>query len=277
MPGRGPGARAAADLGPLPERDQAFRHGLALYHTPAQPGTAGARRRDLRYPGGVAARHVARLAAWAAACGIVPALLGRALGRPWILIGAAAMAAGTAWLILWLPRAAHAAFEAARYAAAERRYRVIAALAFTAARERAAVLSRAGCAVAVGRLSDGERLLGRFDGGALVAAERVTWLNNRACLALEAGGEPRAALDLVEQAIALRPDVPAVQHTRAIALIALGRFDDAIGVLEAMRAGGELSPALEAMRCRELARAWDEKGQPDYAADYRDRARLVAR
>jgi hypothetical protein len=48
-------------------------------------------------------------------------------------------------------------------------------------------------------------------------------------------------------------------------------------VLEAMRAGGELSPALEAMRCRELARAWDHKGQPDYAADYRDRARLVAR
>ena len=62
-----------------------------------------------------------------------------------------------------------------------------------------------------------------------------------------------------------------------IRLIALGRFDDAIGVLEAMRAGGELSPALEAMRCRELARAWDHKGQPDYAADYRDRARLVAR
>ena len=101
--------------------------------------------------------------------------------------------------------------------------------------------------------------------------------NNRACLALDAGRDPAAALVLVEQAVALRPDVPAVQHTRAAALIAIGRFDEAIGILEAMRIGGELSPALEAVRCRELAKAWEHKGQPDYAADYRDRARLVAR
>jgi len=225
----------------------------------------------------MAARHVARLAVWAAVCAGLPALLGGALGRPWVGIGVAAAIAATIWLVLWLPRAAHAAFEAARHARAARRYRLIAATAFTASRERAAVLSRAGCDIAAGRLDAAERALAGFDGAALDAAERVTWLNNRACVALETGGDPRAALDLVEQAVALRPDVPAVQHTRATALIALGRFDDAIGVLEAMRAGGELSPALEALRCRELARAWDQKGQPDYAADYRDRARLVAR
>lgn len=225
----------------------------------------------------MAARHLARLAGWVAACVGLPVVLGAALGRPWTASGVAVAIAGTAWLLLWLPRAAHAAFEAARYAPAARRYRLIAALAFTAVRERAAVLSRAGCDVAAGRLDAAERTLAGFDGAALDAAERVTWLNNRACVALETGGDPRAALDLVEQAVALRPDVPAVQHTRATALIALGRFDDAIGILEAMRAGGELSPALEAMRCHELARAWDHKGQPDYAADYRDRARLVAR
>jgi tetratricopeptide (TPR) repeat protein len=225
----------------------------------------------------VAARHAGRLAGWVAIWGLVPALLGSALGRPWIGIGVVAAIAATLWLVLWLPRAAHAAFEAGRYPRARRRYRMIAALAFTAARERAAVLSRAGCEVAAGRHDAAERTLAGFDGAALEAAERVTWLNNRACAALEAGRDPRAALDLVERAVALRPDVPAVQHTRALALIALGRFDDAIGVLEAMRAGGELSPALEAMRCRELAIAWDHKGQPDYAADYRDRARLVAR
>jgi predicted Zn-dependent protease len=229
------------------------------------------------YPGQVAARHVARLVGWTVACAAAPGLLGSVLGRPWIPIGAALAISATVWLVVWVPRTAHAAFEAARYARAARRYRLIAAIAFTAARERAAQLSRAGCHVATGRLDAAARILAGFDGDRLDAAERVTWLNNRACVALDTGGDPRAALDLVEQAVALRPDVPAVQHTRATALIAVGRFDDAIGVLEAMRAGGELSPALEAMRCRELARAWDHKGQPDYAADYRDRARLVAR
>jgi tetratricopeptide (TPR) repeat protein len=225
----------------------------------------------------VGPRHVARLAAWAAGSALVPAALGAALGRPWIAIGGALVVAATLWLLLWLPRTAHAAFEAGRHRRAARRYRAIAALAFTAGRERAAVLSRAGCDIAAGRHAGAERLLARFDAAALAPAERVTWLNNRACVALDTGGDPRDALALIEQAIALRPDVPAVQHTRATALIALGRFDDAIGVLEAMRSGGELSPALEALRCRELARAWDHKGQPDYAADYRDRARLIAR
>jgi tetratricopeptide (TPR) repeat protein len=162
---------------------------------------------------------------------------------------------------------------------------VLAALAFGAGRERAAVLSCAGSAIGAGRYADASQLLDRLDPArgsapgseALGTAERVTWLNNRACVALETSGDPGAALALVEQAIALRPDVPAVQHTRALALIAIGRLDDAIGVLEAMRAGGELSPALEAMRCHELARAWERKGQFDYAADYRERARLVAR
>jgi tetratricopeptide (TPR) repeat protein len=257
------------------------REGTDLPSAGGWPGKAGLitppRVASCGYPGSVALRHVARLAAWGAACAGLPALLGAVLGRPWILSGMAVAVAGTVWLLLWLPRAAHAAFEAARYGPAARRYRVIAVLAFTAARECAALLSRAGCEVAAGRLAAAERILAGFDAGELAAAERVTWLNNRACDALEAGDDPRAALDLAEQAVALRPDVPAVQHTRASALIALGRFDDAIGVLEAMRAGGELSPALEALRCRELARAWDHKGQPDYAADYRDRARLVAR
>lgn len=225
----------------------------------------------------MAARHVGRLTAWALACGAAPVLLGSALGPRWILIGATVAVVCTVWLVLWLPRTAHAAFEAARHGNAARRYRLIASVAFTAARERAAILSCAGCAIAAGRLADGARLLARFDGSVLDSAERVTWLNNRACIALELGHDAGAALALVEDAVALRPDVPAVQHTRATALVALGRFDEAIAILEAMRSGGELAPALEALRCRELAQAWEHKGQPDYAADYRDRARLVAR
>jgi len=222
---------------------------------------------------------------WGLACSVVPLVLGSALGRRWIALGVTLAVLATMWLVLWLPRAAHGAFEAARYASAARRYRLIAATAFSAARERAAVLSRAGCAIAAGRFAAAEHILAGFEarsgagegGRALDSAERVTWLNNRACIALEAGRDPHAALALVEEAVALRPDVPAVQHTRATALIALGRFDEAIGILDAMRTGGELAPALEAVRCRELARAWEHKGQPEYAADYRDRARLVAR
>ncbi len=80
----------------------------------------------------------------------------------------------------------------------------------------------------------------------------------------------------MDEAIGLRPDVPAIQHTRARALLAVGRIDDAISVLDAMRAAGELAPQLEADRCRDLATAWERKGQVDYAMDYRDRARLVA-
>ena len=45
-------------------------------------------------------------------------------------------------------------------------------------------------------------------------------------------------------------------------------------LLEAMRVRGGVT-TLEAMRCRDLATAWDHKGQPAYAADYRERARLV--
>lgn len=239
----------------------------------------------VRYPsrglfgilGDVAARHVARLTSWVIACGASPVLLGGGLGRRWVLIGAAAAVIATVWLVVWLPRAAHGAFEAARYAGAARRYRLIALGAFTSARERAAILSRAGCALAMGQPAVAERFLAGFDEATLDTAERVTWLNNRACLALEAGGDPGAALALVEHALSLRPDLPAVQHTRASALIATGRYDEAIGVLEGMRHGGELPPALEAARCRELARAWAHKGQPDYADDYRERARLVAR
>ncbi|HEY0477879.1 MAG TPA: hypothetical protein VGD37_10165, partial [Kofleriaceae bacterium] len=126
----------------------------------------------------MAARHAGRLASWAVVSGLGPVLLGSALGRPWLLIGIVLAIAATVWLVLWLPRTAHAAFEAARYARAARRYRLIAASAFTPARERAAVLSRAGCDVAAGRLASAERILAGFDAGSLEAAERVTWLNN---------------------------------------------------------------------------------------------------
>lgn len=208
---------------------------------------------------------------------LAPILLGAMFGPRWIAVGAVIALLATLWLLLWLPRSAHAAFQAGRFDRSGRRYRVIASLAFTAARERAAILSRSGCEVAAGRRERAEALLEPLDPASLDVAERVVWLNNRACAVLDGDGDATHALALVDEAIALRPDVPAIQHTRARALLAVGRIDDAIAVLDSMRVGGELSPRLEAERCKDLATAWETKGQADYADDYRDRARLVAR
>jgi predicted Zn-dependent protease len=181
------------------------------------------------------------------------------------------------WLWLWLPRSAHAAFEDGKYGTAERRYRLLGFVATTVARERAVLLSRAGCLVAAAQIERAQHLLASLDTNELVAAERAVWLNNRACAALAAGSDPHTALALVDEASALRPDVPAVQHTRGMALLAVGRVDDAIAVLDGMRAGGELPPRLEAERCRDLATAWSQKGQAAYAEDYRLRAETLAR
>jgi predicted Zn-dependent protease len=224
----------------------------------------------------VAARHVGHLVGWLAGCALAPVALGALFGPRWVGVGVVCSLFATLWLLLWLPRAAHRAFELARYPSALRRYRMIGSLAFTARRSRASELSRAACHLATGRHAEADALLAALDASDLDNAERAVWLNNRACAALDAGRDAHDALALVDEAVNLRPDVPGILHTRARALIAVGRLDDAIGVLEAMRAGGELPLRLEAERCRELAAAWERKGQRDYADDYRDRARLHA-
>lgn len=222
-------------------------------------------------------RFVLRIACVAAVVVLLPVAGAAALGRAGALAGSGLAALALVWLWLWLPRSAHDAFEAGKYAVAARRYRVLGLLAPSAARERAALLSRAGCSVAASELGAAERLLEAIDERALAAAERAVWLNNRACVALAAGRDPADALALADEATALRPDVPAVQHTRGMALLAVGRIDDAIAVLDAMRTGGELPARLEAERCRDLAKAWAQKGQAAYAEDYRLRADAVTR
>jgi predicted Zn-dependent protease len=220
--------------------------------------------------------HVARLFGWGFGCIAVPVLLRADLGRPWGAIGTLLVTLATGWLVLYLPRAAHRNFTQGKLARAHRSYRFLELMAFSARRQQASRLSRAACKLAAGQLALAEELLAGVDPARLDVAERVVWLNNRACAVLDAARDPHDALALVEEATQLRPDVPGVQHTRARALLAVGRVDDAITVLDAMRAGGELAPHLEAERCRELASAWERKGQGDYAADYRERARLHA-
>jgi tetratricopeptide (TPR) repeat protein len=225
----------------------------------------------------VAGRHVIHGAGWVAGCVVGPVALHAVLGRPWLGVGIGLAMLATLWLLLWLPRSAHDQFEAGRYQRAARRYRLVVAFSFSATRERAGLLSRAGCLLALGDHERAAPLLDALATADLDVAERAVWLNNRACLGLDRGTDPTTALALAEEAVALRPDVAAIQHTRARALLVLDRVDEAISVLDAMRTGGELAPTLEADRCRELAIAWDRKGHAEYASDYRDRARVVAR
>jgi predicted Zn-dependent protease len=220
-------------------------------------------------------RYAVRILAWVSCALALPVALGGIAGSMGALIGGAGAVVATLWLWLWLPRSAHAAFQAGRFARAARRYRVLGWIAGSAARERSALLSRTGCCVGLGELDRADALLGTLDGARLDASERAVWLNNRACSALER--DPQAALALIDEASALRPDVPALQHTRGMALLAVGRVDDAIAVLDGMRAAGELPPRLEAERCRDLARAWTQKGETAYADDYRQRAAAHSR
>ncbi|MGE5183162.1 MAG: hypothetical protein ACM31C_13925 [Acidobacteriota bacterium] len=222
-------------------------------------------------------RSLVRVIGWLAVAVALPVASGLSVGRLGAVIGVGASVVVLLYAWLWLPRSAHAAFEAGRFARAARRYRVLEAIAASARRRRAALLSRSGCAVARGELAAAERLLARVEAAALDTSERAVWLNNRACAALAARHDPHAALALVDEASALRPDVPALQHTRGMALLAVGRIDDAIAVLDGMRSGGELPARLEADRCRDLARAWALKGETAYAEDYRLRADALAR
>lgn len=225
----------------------------------------------------MAGRHVIHGAGWLLGCLVGPVAMQAVFGRPWLWIGIGLALLATLWLLLWLPRSAHAQFEAGKYQRAARRYRLVVAFAFTPGRERAGLLSRAGCLLALGDHERAAPLLDALATADLDTAERAVWLNNRACLDLDRGTDTPSALALAEEAVGLRPDVAAIQHTRARALLALDRIDEAITVLDAMRTGGELPPTLEADRCRELAIAWDRKGQAEYATDYRNRASVVAR
>ena len=222
----------------------------------------------------MALRHHLRVLGWLGLAVTAVALGGhvRLLGA---VAGAGLVGALFAGVTLWLPRSAHAAFEAGKFGNAARRYWLAGATTWSPSRDRAARLSRAGCAVASGRSEAALLLVASIEAGKLDLGERAVLLNNRAYAALAAGGDPRAALVLADQASALRPDVPGIQHTRALALLGVGRTDDAIHILDGMRVGGELSPRLEAARCRELAAAWETKGEVAYAADYRHRAEVL--
>jgi tetratricopeptide (TPR) repeat protein len=184
----------------------------------------------------------------------------------------------------WLPRLARAAFARGALVRARRLYRLCGWISLSRRRRTAARVSLAAVTLAAGRHADGVAALDAIADEDLAAAEagtRAGWLNNRAYAALRLGATGPAAsraLAQVREAIALGLDAPAVLHTEGLALLALGRADDAVHVFERLwqDSGSELRPRLEAERCLDLARAWTALGEEAYAADYRARARQAA-
>ena len=212
--------------------------------------------------------HVVLVAVTLAAAAVA---LQAALGGPIV-----AYAAGM-WLVWYglgailLPRLAHGAFRAGDTAQARRRYRLLGLLSPSA--RDAARVSIAGAYLIDRDYPRAQASLTAIDGDRLPGLLRAAWLNNRA-YALARGGRADAGdpLALVDEALALRPGVAGFLHTRGLALLAAGRFDDAIRAFEAVWDAGEVDPTLEAERCHDLAIAWERKGQPDYASDSRLRA-----
>jgi tetratricopeptide (TPR) repeat protein len=217
------------------------------------------------------------LAVVAAAIGAISA--GSSLWR-----GRGGLLAGLAVVVVWLtgrvvlPRLAHRDFARGDFRRARLLYGVLAHVRLDPTARVAARVSRAACQV--GR-EDWPRALGELRGeGAdgLPESVRAAHLNNHAYV-LARSGAPAEALALIDEAIALRPDLPGFRHTRGIALVGAGRLDEGIRELdEVWRRGDERAPAvlLEAERCYDLGLAWEKKGDPLYAADYFDRARKSA-
>jgi tetratricopeptide (TPR) repeat protein len=192
------------------------------------------------------------------------------------LVGVLAVVAAVAF---WLPRAAHAAFERGQKERAALLYGGLRWLLLDPSARASALLSRAACALVGASPALALPSLHRVPVARLGEAARSAWLNNVAYALARGGDEVAEALARVDEALALRPSVPGFRHTRGITLLALGRVDEAIRELEAVRqtpGGKEIAPLLEAERCYDLGVAWQRKGERDYARDYFARAQRAA-
>lgn len=215
------------------------------------------------------------------------AALGGSIAAVWVASLAGAMAAavvagGLIGLVgvvyVWLPRAAHRAFRDGDFERARRLYWVVGLVRFSRAAASAARLSRSACDLALGRYDQALAGLEQIGEDELDEAGRAVWHNNRAYALARMGARTEDALSSASTAVELRPRVAGFRHTRGVALLAVGKIDEAIRELDAVWTSGdaEATGLLEAERCVDLGKAWLAKGEVEYALDYFVRARKAA-
>lgn len=170
-----------------------------------------------------------------------------------------------------MARVATAALKRGASVRARRIYRILKITSLERLQRQSCRLSLAACDAADGRYSVARGSLAAIEGpreGALLAVA----LNLEAyCLARERRELDRA-LALIQEALALRPEVPGFKHTRGLVLLELGRWDESTRDLDATWYQLEGNHLLEAERCFDLGRLWSAQGQEDYASDYFSRA-----
>ena len=184
-------------------------------------------------------------------------------------------------LVVWLPRAAHRSFRHGFYNRSKLLYKALRLWALGKAARASIDVSVAACLLALEDWDGALVKLESMDVDALGSAARAAWLNNWAYALVRAGRDPHAALGYSDQAILLRPDVAGFRHTRGVVLLELGRTEEAIAELDRMwsQLASQMTDEthlLEAERCYDLGRAWQRKGERDYAVDYFQRARRAS-
>jgi tetratricopeptide (TPR) repeat protein len=134
----------------------------------------------------------------------------------------------------------------------------------------ALALNLAACHLAAGEYEPGGQVLLDLDRESLDASVDGIWENNYAYFLLGTGGSPTEAFSLADQAASRSPSNPAFRSTRGIALLALGRVDDALSELQlAVDMGSEhQGAAAMAENYFHLARAWEARGEVAYARDH---------
>lgn len=193
--------------------------------------------------------------------------------------GMVAIAAAGLWVVwrLLFTRMAHSAFRGGRTARARLLYRLVGWMSFQSAARGATRVSRAACFVVDREYTHALSVLDEIDSEVVDVSTWAACLNNRAYSLVRLGREGELALEAVDEAISLRPTHAGFHHTRGIALALLGRSQRAIREFEEVwrRSEGK-SDLLESERCFDVARAWRELGEHEYARDYFERARQAS-